>query len=424
MKIALVNNNYFMLGGSERVLFDDQRALEAAGHEVRPFAHQDERNNATSSSVYFPNAASYSTASGAGLLMAAFDVVYSSVVGKAFRAFLDDFKPDVIHCHNIYGRLTTAVLDEAKRHRIPLVMTVHDLKLVCPAYLGLRQGKPCMLCQDGGYWRCLRWKCHKQSRAASLVYTVESYFNRFAGKYDSVSRFLCPSRFMQNALISSGIAAERTAYHPNALPLDQYIPQFELGEYVLYAGRLSAEKGIWTMLSAFEQAKIPLRIAGTGQLEVELCSRIHERALNVQMEGYCTGDRLAQLYSNSAFTVVPSEWYENASMSVLESFAYGKPVLAADIGGNQELVADGETGRLFPHGSVERLTATASEMWANRDETYKMGKSARQLVERRFSQEQRLSALLAIYADVGGCVPLEGLWNKSHKHETCKNGER
>jgi glycosyltransferase involved in cell wall biosynthesis len=409
MKIALANNYYYVLGGSERVLFGDQEALEAAGHEVRPFAPKDQRNNAASSAGFFPQVTDYLAARGAEQLKAAIDLVYSPIVGHAFGRFLDDFHPDVVHCHNIYGRLTTAILDEAKRCRIPVVMTVHDLKLVCPAYLGLRQGNPCLLCQDGGYWRCLRWKCHKQSRAASLVFTVESYFNRFAGKYDSVSLFLCPSRFMQNALIDSGISEARTAYHPNALPLQQYNPRFEPGEYVLYAGRLSAEKGIWTMVTAFERTKIPLRIAGTGPLEAGLRRRIHERGLNVQVEGYCTGEHLAELYRNSAFTVVPSEWYENASMSVLESFAYGKPVLASTIGGNPELVVDGESGRLFPFGSIDALSDAASEMWANRDETSKMGTRARHLVEMRFSQERRLSALLAIYADVSGRVPLEGL---------------
>lgn len=413
MKVALANNYYYVRGGSERVLFSDQESLEAAGHEVRPFAPQDERNNTTDYATLFPKVTDYSTARGAGLLKAAINLVYSNSVGLAFGKFLDDFSPDVVHCHIIYGRLTSSILDEAKRREIPVVMTVHDLKLICPAYLGLRQGKPCLLCRDGEYWRCLRWKCHKQSRAASLVYTVESYFNRFAGKYDTVSRFLCPSRFFQHALIDSGIAEERTVYHPNALPLQHYNPNFEPGKYVLYAGRLSAEKGIWTMLEAFTRAKIPLRIAGTGPIEDKMLNQIYDRGLSVRMEGYCTGERLAELYRNSAFTVVPSEWYENASMSILESLAYGKPVLASNIGGNPELVAQGAAGRLFEPGNIEELAEVACDMWANGNEICEMGKRARRLVEMRFNQESRLSDLLAIYADVGEKFSrAKGLLNK------------
>jgi glycosyltransferase involved in cell wall biosynthesis len=404
MKIAIANNYYYLRGGSERVLFDDQAALQALGHEVRPFAQYDDKNHTASSAAFFPRIADPTAARGIDRVKAAIDIVYSSSAGKAFGAFLDDYQPDVLHCHNIYGHLTTAVLDEAKRRRIPTVLTVHDLKLVCPAYLGLRLGKPCQLCQDGGYWRCIRWKCHKDSYAASMVYATEAYFNRLGGKYDTVARFLCPSRFMQNSLVDSGIAEERTAYHPNALAPEDYAPCFEPGDYVLYVGRLSVEKGLPTLLSAFERMEIPLRIAGTGPLEAELQSRIQARGLRVQMEGYCAGERLATLYRNSAFTVLPSEWYENASMSVLESFAYGKPVLASDIGGNPELVIDGVSGRLFSSGSVEELADVAHEMWASRDELTNMGKRARGFIEQQFNRKRRISNLLSIYDDVSGRV--------------------
>jgi glycosyltransferase involved in cell wall biosynthesis len=400
MKIALVNNYYYVRGGSERVLFDDLQALLTAGHDVRPFAPQDNRNEPAGSASFFPIVTDYSAATGLGLAKAASDLVYSRSVGKAFGAFLDDFRPQIIHCHNIYGRLTTAVLDESKRRGIPIVLTVHDQKLTCPAYLGLREGKPCQLCQDGAYWRCLRWKCHKQSTAASLVYTIEAYFNRYAGKYDAVARFLCPSHFMQKSLIDSGISVDRTIYHPNALNPDDYSPQYESGQYVLYVGRLSAEKGIFTMLNALEGRRIPLEIAGSGPLEEDVRRLIVERNLPVRMEGYCSGERLAGLYRNAAFTILPSEWYENASMAALESLAYGKPVLASAIGGNPEIVADGATGRLFSPNNVDELAKALDEMWADREGTCDMGRNGRRLIENKFSQATRLASLMAIYADL------------------------
>ncbi len=400
MRIALANNYYYLRGGSERVMFDDQEALRAQGHDIRAFAMYDDKNLPAESAALFPQIADYRTVKGIRQVKKAIDIVYSRSVGRSFTAFLDDFNPDVLHCHNIYGHLTTAVLDEAKHRRIPVVLTVHDLKLVCPAYLGLREGKPCLLCQDGGYWRCLRWKCHKQSRAASLVYTVESYFNRFARKYDSVSHFLCPSRFMQKALIDSGIAQERCTYHPNAVAPEKYLPCFDPGEYALYVGRLSVEKGLLTLIAAFEMAHIPLRIAGSGPLEAEIKHSIAAAGSSVKMEGFCADQKLAELFSNSAFTVLPSEWYENASMSILESFAYGKPVLASNIGGNPELVADRVVGRQFPSGNVEGLADVASEMWNNKEELRNMGRRARQLVEGQFSQERRISDLISIYHDV------------------------
>jgi len=402
MKIAQVNNYYYLRGGSERVMYDDREALIAAGHEVVPFAPRDERNLPAASDAYFPVVTDYAQASGTGVFKAAANIVYSPAVGRAFAAFLDDFRPDLIHCHNIYGRLTTAVLDQASRAGIPAVLTVHDLKLVCPAYIGLRQGSPCMLCKDGGYWRCLRYRCHKQNAAASLVYTIEAYFNRLASKYDAVERFLCPSHFIREALIDAGIPAERLVYHPNALNPQHYVPNYEPGDYVLYAGRLSAEKGILTLLDAVERAGIPLRIAGTGPLYSVFRARIANRKSQVQMEGYCSGKRLTDLYRQAAFTVVPSEWYENAPMSALESFAYGKPVLASRIGGKPELVIEGESGRLFAPGNVENLTSIARSMWANRDELATMGKRARALVEKNYAQEKRLTNMLDTYRNVCG----------------------
>ena len=402
MKIVLANNYYYLLGGCERVLFDDEGALVAAGHDVRPFAPYDERNSPAISASFFPHVSDYMAARGIGRAQAAVNLVRSTSAGRAFAEFLDDFRPDIVHCHNIYGRLTTAVLDEARRRRIPVVLTVHDHKLTCPAYLGLRQGEPCQLCTDGGYWRCLRWKCHKESTAASFVYTIEAYYNRLSKKYDAVSQFLCPSRFMQAELIESGIQEERTVYHPNAIPVTAYSPQFEPGNYALYAGRLSPEKGILTMMEAFGQARIPLRIAGSGPLDAEIRDLVERRNLPVTLEGFCDGPRLAQLYRGAAFVIVPSEWYENAPMSILESFAHGKPVLASDIGGNPELVVDHEVGRVFPVRNVSRLKEMAMQMWTDKDGLRAMGRRARRMAESQYDQKRRISDLVNIYENVIG----------------------
>lgn len=401
MKIALINNYYYLRGGSERVLYDDRDALTAAGHEVLPFAPQDEQNDPAATADYFPMVTDPSRTAGIRAFKAARNVIYSRSVGRACGTFLDTAHPDLIHCHNIYGRLTTAVLDEAKRRQIPAVLTVHDLKLVCPAYLGLREGTtPCMRCKDGGYWRCLRYRCHKQSASASFIYMTEAYFSRSLGKYDAVAHFLCPSQFMRGALIDAGIAAERAIYHPNALDPEHYEPNYEPGEYILYAGRLSAEKGILTLLEAVERTRIPLRIAGTGPLDQVIRSLVSDRKLPVRMEGHCTGELLRDLYRHAAFVVLPSECYENASMSALEAFAYGKPVLASRIGGNPELVVDRECGCLFTPGDSAELESSASSLWANRAGLAKMGRQARLLIEQKFTQRIRLKNLLDIYRSV------------------------
>lgn len=402
MKIALVNNYYYLRGGSERVLFGDQQALIEAGHEVSVFAARQPENLDAPTSNYFPVVMDREVTGPWNKLRAAAEVVYSPSVGRAFGRFLDDYSPDLIHCHNIYGTLTTAVLDQAEKRGIPSVLTTHDLKLVCPAYLGLRQGQPCLRCADGNYARCVRWKCHKDSFATSLVYAAESYSNRLQGKYDPVKRLLCPSNFLRSALLKSGVAPERAVYHPNALPARDYEPSFTPGNYILYVGRLSAEKGLHTLLEASAQMALPLRIAGTGPLEETLKEQIARQRLPVTMEGYQSGAALQQLYRNAAFTVVPSEWYENASMAVLESLAYGKPVLASNIGGNPELVVEGETGSLFPSGNAKELADAARRLSSNPAELERMGRHARSVIEDRFSQQRRLDDLVAVYNQMCG----------------------
>lgn len=397
MKVALVNNYYYLRGGSERVLFDDQKELRATGCNVLPFAPLDDNNHFSPTSQFFPSISEYDQHSVSAGIRAACNIIYSSANGRAFSDFLDYYRPDVIHCHNIYGRLTTSVLDQAQNRGIPVVLTAHDLKLVCPSYLGLRNGKPCLECRDGNYSRCVRWKCHKQSRVASLIYAAEASFNRWLNKYDAVSKILCPSHFMEESLHAAGISRERLVYHPNALNPDLYTPDPLPGNYILYAGRLSAEKGIMSLLEAIEETGLPLRIAGTGPLKKVISERIEQRQLTACMDGYCSGDALAKLFSGSAFTVVPSECYENASMAILESFAYGKPVVASALGGNPEIVADGQTGKLFSAGNVEELAVTLRALWNDRQAIPGMGHLARRRIEIDFSHTRRVDTLMKIY---------------------------
>jgi len=397
MKIALVNNYYYLRGGSERVLFGDEAALRALGHQVLPFSVHDERNEKAATADWFSAIPDPQRPGLRNQVRAGVGYVYAPAIGRDFGAFLDRFQPEVVHCHNIYGRLTTAVLDQAQRRSIPVVLTVHDQKLVCPAYVALRQGQPCQLCQDGGYWRCLRWKCHKNSLPGSLIYTVESYANRWLNKYNSVNRFLCPSNFLRESLIRCGVEPHRTVYHPNALPVSDYDPACAVGDYILYAGRLSEEKGLRTLLRAARHLPLPLRIAGTGPLEKELREETVRRQLPVTFDGYQSGAALRDLFRQAAFSVVPSEWFENASMAVLESFAYGKPVLATAIGGNPELVVDGETGSLFPPGDADALAKAAQQLLSDQSALEQMARNARRLIEQRFNQRQRTEALIRIY---------------------------
>jgi glycosyltransferase involved in cell wall biosynthesis len=402
MKVLVANNYYYLRGGCERVMFNDMQALTDRGIEVIPFSAIDPNNVPSEHSGDFAQGVNIRATNPFRQLEAAGEAIHCRRTAKAFGAVLDKQQPDVVHCHNIYGRLTTSILPELKRRNIPAVLTVHDYKVVCPSYLMLRDGKPCTACLDGGYYRCATYRCHKNNAAASMVYAAEAYYARASDSYGAISAFLCPSQFIADLLVRSGIDSKRVIFHANSVDPELYKPHYD-GEYVLSVGRLSHEKGLPTLVKAMMGTGIPLRVAGSGPMEQELRALVAtDKESKIVFEGHCDGERLASLYRNAAFVVVPSEWYENAPMSILESYGYGKAVVASRIGGIPELVTDGVSGQLFQWGDQEQLQTAVCDLWKDKQAQRRMGRQARRLVETTYSQDHRTNSLLDIYSGLCG----------------------
>lgn len=396
MKVLMANNYFYLRGGCERVMFNDIQALSEQGVDVIPFSAADDENVETPYSSFFAPGADIRATSPLHRINAAVDAIHCRRTADAFAKILDQTRPDIVHCHNIYGRLSTAMLAVARKRNVPVVLTVHDYKVVCPSYLMLRNGKPCSACLDGGYYRCAINRCHKGQTAASFVYAIEAYYARLSGNYGSVSAFLAPSRFIADLLRQSGIEDDRVIYHANSVEPSEYEPSYE-GNYVLSVGRLSHEKGLPTFIEAMLGTKIPVRVAGTGPMEPTLRALAEKDGGFITLEGHCGGSKLAELYRNAAFVVVPSEWYENAPMSILESFAYGKPVIGTRIGGIPELITEGEHGYLVDPESPVQLRSMIQRLWDDRQAQSSMGRKARLLIETKFNQGTRTASLLNIY---------------------------
>ena len=399
MRIAFANNYLYLRGGSERVFFDEISVLEGAGHRIALFSREHASNIQTPYSRYFPSDLHYEGVPAPRKIVAAASLVYSSQCGRKFGELLEDFRPDLVHGHNIYGRLTTAILDAARRRDVPAVMTLHDHKLICPSYLMLSRGAVCERCEGRKFYHCLLERCHKGGVVPSLVYTIEATCNRLLDKYRDVRYFLCPSAFLKEKHARYGVPEERLEIVPNFLRIEGYSPSYEGGEYVLYAGRLSSEKGLSKLLRAVEGLDVPLRIVGDGPMRESLESRAREKGQkNVVFEGYKTGKELADIFRRSLFVVFPSECYENAPMSILEGFAYGKPVIGADIGGVPEMITDGETGFLFPPGDAAALRERVCYLSERPSLIAAMGRKARRRIEERHTPEVHLKRLTDVYA--------------------------
>jgi glycosyltransferase involved in cell wall biosynthesis len=401
MKVVFANNYYYLRGGSERVMFDEIESLKYFAHEIIPFSRFSNKNQSTEYDEYFLPVIDYELMHGLSKVLAAMDIVYSKKIKNKFCSLLDQENPSLVHGHNIYSGLTYSIVDAAKARRIPFVITLHDLKLACPSYLMLNQGQICERCGTGKFWNCAVQRCHKESLPASLIITAEAYYNKLLGKYDWISRFICPSRFLLDKVAAAGIPRDKLVYLSNALNPASYKVNYDNCAYAFFAGRLSKEKGVLTLLKAFKDLTIPLRIAGTGPIESECREFVSMHRMNhVTFEGYCQGDKLKNLFRQATFLIIPSECYENAPMSILEAFAYGKPVIGSNIGGIPEQVVQDETGLLFEASNAESLADAVLFLWKDRSKVESMGRAARHRIKTVFSAERHTEKLLEIYHDV------------------------
>jgi glycosyltransferase involved in cell wall biosynthesis len=398
LNIVTANNFYYIRGGSERMLFQEQSLLRQHGHIVHGFSRKHPANVPCDYSHYFPAFVDYYALSGAAKIQWAFMLIKNKDTAERFTKFFKTVKPDIIHFHNIHGGLTTSVMDAAERANIPAVITLHDLKLVCPSYLMLNHGIVCEDCRGRKFYRCLINCCHKNSVTASALYTVESYYNKWFRKWEKTNCYICPSRFLRTKMIENGFPEQKLVHLPNFVNPPAIFPAYNAGDYLLYVGRLSQEKGIFTLVDAIKGLHIPLRIAGDGPIAHAVKAYVNASGMkNIFFEGYTSGQELAMLFQQSAFIVLPSECYENAPMTLLEAYSYGKPVLGARIGGIPEMIEEGKTGELFEPKNVTELREKILTLWESRETVITMGQQAWEISRTVYAPEAHYTRLMDIY---------------------------
>lgn len=400
MRVLIANKFFFRNGGSEAVMFAERQYLRDAGVGVIDFSMHDERNVPSRYADYFVEHRSYARAprSLPGRARAALSLIHSREAAKRIGELIDLARPDLLHCHNIYHQLTPSIIGAARDRGVPVVLTLHDYKPVCPTYSRLRQGRPCSACLDQRFFNVLRYRCAEGSLAKSAVLYAEAAAHKLMRSYEKVDAVIAPSRFMHGAVTRSRFPPERVHVIHNGVETSRIAPSSEDDGYALFLGRLAPEKGIVTLLEAHAAVRdrVPLRVAGTGPLE----KRLRESYPYAEFIGHVSGTALDETIRRAAFLVVPSEWYENCPLAVLEAMAYGKPVLASEIGGIPELVLHGETGLLFPPGDHEALARGLKALISDADLRRRYGAAGRRRAEQRFSMERHIDALLGLYVAV------------------------
>ena len=369
MKILMVNKFLYPRGGSESYMLKLGEELKSLGHEVEYFGMQDVKNTVGNSlGLYTTNMDFHST--GAQRFLYPFKIIYSTEAYNKISKVLDDFKPDIVHMNNINFQLTPSIIYAVKKRNIPLVQTVHDYQMICPNHLlySFSESKPCDRCIKGSKWNCLKHSCIHDSKIKSLLGVIEAKFYSILQTYKKVDLYVCPSKFLENKLLSSSAIYSGKTFTIHNFIEKKSIPQMETDEnpYIVFVGRLSKEKGVKLLAQTAKLLpKYHFVVAGNGPDDEDL-----KTIPNVTLKGFLTGDTLASLMANAKLLIAPSVCYENNPLSILESHSMGIPVVTMNSGGMAELVEDGKTGVLASSATPEAL-ASAIQKCLDNEEYYK-----------------------------------------------------
>ncbi len=392
MRILQISHRHHIKGGSDAVFFATSDLLREAGHEVIPFCMRSPLDEPSQWAHHFPRGAD----TGNAPLADALRYFHNREAARRLEALLDECGPvDVAHLHIYHGKQTPAILPVLRRRGIAIVQSLHEYKLACPVYTLERDGAPCTECVGRRLpLPALRHRCKDGSLLRSAVMAAEMLTARLQGDVRHVDRFICVSDFLRTVMRRAGLPEHKLSVLHNFTPPAPEPSGPGHDGYLLYFGRLEALKGLPTLIDAARRSNHRLLIAGDGAWRAQMQARI-EGHDTITWLGFRSGAELQELIARSRAVVVPSEWYENCPMSVLEAKALGRPVIGARIGGIPELVRDGKDGFLFEPGSTDRLLATLDRL--NRADHAALSANALADHAARFSPGRHLDALLAIY---------------------------
>jgi glycosyltransferase involved in cell wall biosynthesis len=388
VRILLAHNRYQRPGGEDIVFEAEARLLRDHGHEV------DEWVEDNAEIERMPRA------------RLAAGTIWSAAAGRRLREIIGRSRPQVVHFHNTFPLISPSAYATCRDAGVPVVQTLHNYRLICPNGLLLRDARPCEDCVGRRVaWPGVVHACYRHSRPQTAVVTAMLAAHRWRGTWvRDVDLYIALTRFARDKFVEGGLPPAKIVVKPNFVPADPGVSVAE-GKYFLYAGRLSEEKGIRTLLNAWGSlaSEAELRIAGGGPLET-LVRHAAERSRSIRYLGQLSqADLTGQLRSALAL-VFPSEWYEGMPMVILEAFACGRPVIAAQHGAPEEIVAEGETGVFFTPGDSADLAARLE--WASRhvQALAAMGANARREYESRYTADANYPLLMDIYHRASGAA--------------------
>jgi glycosyltransferase involved in cell wall biosynthesis len=385
MKILLVHNYYQQPGGEDVVFTQERRLLEQKGHQVITYTRTNQEAAHTSL---------------AGRVKLLKTIVSAEDSRQQIASILDAEKPDLAHIHNTFMMISPSVYTACWQAQIPTVQTLHNYRLYCPAVTFYRDGHVCEDCISGGLMQGVRYGCYRDSKLTTAAVAMMLKVHRSRGTWTQrVNAFIALTEFSKRKFVDNGLPADKVHVKPNFVDLN---PEREgaAGKYAFFAGRLTPEKGIATLLDAWRllEKPLPLKIVGEGTSRSALESQAQRDGLrDVEFLGWRDGEQTRDLMKRAYFVVVPSLWYEGFPMVLAESFACGVPVIASRLGAMEEIVDHSHTGLHFKPGSPEDLAQAVRWALEHPESIAEMGRNARRQYELRYTPEVNYALLMEIY---------------------------
>lgn len=377
LRIVVVHNRYRQRGGEDAVVASEVELLRARGHAVQLY----QRDNHELDDI--------------GPLRASSQTLWSQRTAAEIGALCAAFRADVIHAHNTFALVSPSLYWAASRAGVPVVQTLHNYRLLCVQGMFRMQDRVCEDCLGRVPWRGVVRRCYRNSAAQSAALAGVVTLHRMLGTFhERVTRFIALNEFCRRKFIEGGLPAGRIAVKPNFVDVAPPSPA-AARRGALFVGRLSAEKGIDTLLGALDRvAGIEAEVVGSGPEAARVAAHARARPL-----GWLGAGAVLERMRAAAYLVMPSVWFECFPRTLVEAFASGLPVIASRIGALEEMVEHGRTGLLFEPGSAEDLARQLAYAQACPGTMREMGANARAEYEARFTPQRNYEQLMDIYAE-------------------------
>jgi glycosyltransferase involved in cell wall biosynthesis len=385
MKILQVHNFYQQPGGEDVVFSQERGLLESKGHEVITYTRSNHEAQA-------------------GSLLDRARMLRSIVSSDESRRQVTDLlrarKPDLVHIHNTFMMISPSIYDACAALGVPTVLTLHNYRMLCPSTTLYRNGEVCEECIDGGLARGVMHGCYRESRLTTAAVAMMIQIHRSSKTWDRhVGAFIALTEFAKQKFIDNGLPSAKIHVKPNFVAPDPGERE-RAGDYALFVGRLSPEKGVAVLLEAWGKlgVPVPLKIVGDGPSRAELQSQAERLGLpRVEFLGRLEAAAARETIKRAGFLVIPSLWYEGFPLVIAESFACGVPVVGSRLGSMEEIIRDGGDGVHFTAGDADDLAEKVRWAWTHPAEMEEFGRSARRKFEAHYSPQANYEALMDIY---------------------------